>query len=233
MAPAPVSFGGAKTTEGVTPELRRGGLTARARVATMVAERDRLECKPRNLIAPCRRAAAAVRWRSVARASRRIAGSLCEHRTRCTGRGRPQQAKAGPRPSGVQRQRATDRQLEDLILQASGSATPVVIGAGGFASLKRHVIALPIELLQERDGVFTLIGATKQVVRGLAMRKSRQLRKPGLRHPTASHKLADERVRGRKYRFDGAAYRPRVRGSTAACRRSASCTLRRFLSDPR
>lgn len=57
--------------------------------------------------------------------------------------------------------------VEDLILDPEGTASLVIIGAGAFVGTKRHSIALPVELLTERDGVLTVSGATKDVVKGL------------------------------------------------------------------
>ncbi len=89
--------------------------------------------------------------------------------------------------------------IDDLILDPAGSASLIIIGAGRFVGLKRHAIALPIELLTERDGVLTLIGATKQLVMGLpafsyAKSVNRPPRKFRVPPPEASADLATAAV---------------------------------------
>jgi hypothetical protein len=57
--------------------------------------------------------------------------------------------------------------VDDLIIAPDSSVSFAIIGAGGFVGLRRHQIALPVELLTLRDGEFVLEGASKEAVKGL------------------------------------------------------------------
>jgi len=57
--------------------------------------------------------------------------------------------------------------IDDLIVAPDSSVSFAIIGAGGFVGLKRHRIALPVELLTQQEGKFVLAGASKEAVKSL------------------------------------------------------------------
>ena len=57
--------------------------------------------------------------------------------------------------------------IEDLVIARDTEVSFVIISAGGFAGLNRHPVAVPVELLSERDGRFLLPGATKEAIKAL------------------------------------------------------------------
>jgi hypothetical protein len=57
--------------------------------------------------------------------------------------------------------------IDDLIVAPDGELAFAIIGAGGFAGLGRHDVAIPIEQLQLEDGKFILEGATKAAIKAL------------------------------------------------------------------
>lgn len=57
--------------------------------------------------------------------------------------------------------------IDDLIVAPDTSVSFAIIGAGGFVGLRRHQIALPVDLLSEQGGEFILEGATKQAIKDL------------------------------------------------------------------
>lgn len=57
--------------------------------------------------------------------------------------------------------------VDDLIIAPDSSVSFAIIGAGGFVGVRRHQIALPVELLTLRDGEFVLEGASKEAVKSL------------------------------------------------------------------
>ena len=57
--------------------------------------------------------------------------------------------------------------IDDLIVAPDGELAFAIIGAGGFAGLGRHDVAIPIEQLQLDKGRFILDGATKAAIKAL------------------------------------------------------------------
>jgi hypothetical protein len=57
--------------------------------------------------------------------------------------------------------------IDDLIVAPDGELAFAIIGAGGFAGLGRHDVAIPIEQLQLENGRFILEGATRAAIKAL------------------------------------------------------------------
>jgi len=57
--------------------------------------------------------------------------------------------------------------IDDLIVTPTGELSFVIIGAGGFAGVGRHDVAIPVQQIQLQDGKFVLPGATKAAVKAL------------------------------------------------------------------
>jgi hypothetical protein len=57
--------------------------------------------------------------------------------------------------------------IDDLIVAPTGELSFVVIGAGGFAGVGRHDVAIPVQQIQLQDGKFVLPGATKAAIKAL------------------------------------------------------------------
>jgi hypothetical protein len=57
--------------------------------------------------------------------------------------------------------------IGDLIVAPDGELSFAIIGAGGFAGVARHDVAIPIEQLQLQGGKFILAGATKAAIKAL------------------------------------------------------------------
>jgi sporulation protein YlmC with PRC-barrel domain len=55
--------------------------------------------------------------------------------------------------------------IDDLIVAPDGELAFAIIGAGGFAGLGRHDVAIPIEQLQLENGKFILEGATRASIK--------------------------------------------------------------------
>ncbi len=57
--------------------------------------------------------------------------------------------------------------IDDLIVAPTGELSFAIIGAGGFAGVGRHDVAIPVQQIQLQDGKFVLPGATKAAVKAL------------------------------------------------------------------
>ena len=57
--------------------------------------------------------------------------------------------------------------IDDLIVAPTGELSFVIIGAGGFAGVGRHDVAIPVQQIQLQDGKFVLPGATKAAVKAM------------------------------------------------------------------
>ena len=55
--------------------------------------------------------------------------------------------------------------IRDLVVDPSGSLSAAIISAGGFLGVAVHDVAVPIGLLNIRDGNFYLAGATKDAIK--------------------------------------------------------------------
>ena len=57
--------------------------------------------------------------------------------------------------------------IDDLVVAPDNSVSFAVIGVGGFVGIRKHRVAIPVELLLNRDGGFILLGATKEALKAL------------------------------------------------------------------
>jgi hypothetical protein len=57
--------------------------------------------------------------------------------------------------------------IDDLIVAPTGELSFAVIGAGGFAGVGRHDVAIPVQQIQLQDGKFVLPGASKAAIKAL------------------------------------------------------------------
>ncbi len=58
--------------------------------------------------------------------------------------------------------------IEDLIVAPDSAVSFAIVGAGGFAGLGRHDVAIPVQQIQlQDDGKFILPGATKDAIKAL------------------------------------------------------------------
>ena len=57
--------------------------------------------------------------------------------------------------------------IDDLIVAPNSVVSFVIISAGGFVGVKRHQVAIPVDQLAPRDGLFVLPGATKAAIKAL------------------------------------------------------------------
>ena len=57
--------------------------------------------------------------------------------------------------------------IDDLIVAPTGELSFVIIGAGGFAGVGRHDVAIPVQQIQLQDSKFVLPGATKAAVKAM------------------------------------------------------------------
>ena len=57
--------------------------------------------------------------------------------------------------------------IDDLIVAPDDAVSFGIVGAGGFVGLRRHQVAIPINLLAAREVGFTLAGAAKAAIKSL------------------------------------------------------------------
>ena len=57
--------------------------------------------------------------------------------------------------------------IDDLVVAPDNSVSFAIIGVGGFVGVRKHRVAIPVELLLNRDGGFILLGATKEALKTL------------------------------------------------------------------
>ncbi len=57
--------------------------------------------------------------------------------------------------------------VEDVILSTDGTASYLVIGAGGFVGIGKHDVVIPVQQVVLVDQKFVLPGATKQALKDL------------------------------------------------------------------
>lgn len=55
--------------------------------------------------------------------------------------------------------------VEDLIVAPQNNVSYLIVGAGGFAGIGRHNVAVPVNQVDERSGRLVMPGATKEAVR--------------------------------------------------------------------
>lgn len=51
--------------------------------------------------------------------------------------------------------------VDDLIISTDGNVSYVIVGAGGFVGIGRHDVAIPVALIEERDGKIVMLTATR------------------------------------------------------------------------
>jgi sporulation protein YlmC with PRC-barrel domain len=58
--------------------------------------------------------------------------------------------------------------IDDLIIAPDRAVSFAIIGAGGFAGIRRHDVAIPVtQLKQAADGKIVLPGATKEAIKAM------------------------------------------------------------------
>lgn len=57
--------------------------------------------------------------------------------------------------------------IDDIIIAPDKAVSYVIVGAGGFAGLGKHDVAIPVNQLKEVGGKFILEGATKEAIKAM------------------------------------------------------------------
>jgi sporulation protein YlmC with PRC-barrel domain len=57
--------------------------------------------------------------------------------------------------------------IDDLIIAPDSAVSFAIIGAGGFAGVGRHDVAIPVQQIKLQDDKFILPGATKEAIKAL------------------------------------------------------------------
>jgi sporulation protein YlmC with PRC-barrel domain len=57
--------------------------------------------------------------------------------------------------------------IDDLIIAPDSAVSFAIIGAGGFAGVGRHDVAIPVQQIKLQDDKFVLPGATKEAIKAL------------------------------------------------------------------
>jgi sporulation protein YlmC with PRC-barrel domain len=57
--------------------------------------------------------------------------------------------------------------VDDIVIAPSKAVSYAIIGAGGFLSVGRHDVAIPVRQLKLVDGKFVLAGATKDAIKAM------------------------------------------------------------------
>jgi sporulation protein YlmC with PRC-barrel domain len=57
--------------------------------------------------------------------------------------------------------------IDDIIIAPDKAVSYVIVGAGGFAGLGKHDVAIPVNQLKEVGGKFILEGATKEAIQAM------------------------------------------------------------------
>jgi sporulation protein YlmC with PRC-barrel domain len=57
--------------------------------------------------------------------------------------------------------------IDDLIVAPDTTVSFAIVGAGGFAGLGKHDVAIPMNQLKEQNGRIILPGATKEAIKAL------------------------------------------------------------------
>ena len=55
--------------------------------------------------------------------------------------------------------------VEDIIIAPNKSVSYAIVGAGGFAGIGKHDVAIPVSQFKEEGGKFILPGATKDKIK--------------------------------------------------------------------
>jgi sporulation protein YlmC with PRC-barrel domain len=58
--------------------------------------------------------------------------------------------------------------IQDIIVAPDGTASFIIVGAGGFLGVARHDVAVPVGQIVVQDDKFVLPGATKAAVKNMA-----------------------------------------------------------------
>jgi hypothetical protein len=57
--------------------------------------------------------------------------------------------------------------IEDIIIAPNRAVSYAIVGAGGFAGLGKHDVAIPVNQFKEEGGKFILQGATKETIKAM------------------------------------------------------------------
>jgi hypothetical protein len=57
--------------------------------------------------------------------------------------------------------------IDDLIIAPDTTVSFAIVGAGGFAGLGKHDVAIPMNQFTEQNGRIILVGATKEAIKAL------------------------------------------------------------------
>jgi len=57
--------------------------------------------------------------------------------------------------------------VDDLIISPDRAVSFAIVGAGGFVGVRRHEVAIPVEMLSQHQGQLRLVGATKAAIKAL------------------------------------------------------------------
>lgn len=57
--------------------------------------------------------------------------------------------------------------IDDIIIAPDKAVSYAIVGAGGFAGLGKHDVAIPVKQFKEEGGKFTLQGATKEMIKAM------------------------------------------------------------------
>jgi len=57
--------------------------------------------------------------------------------------------------------------IDDIIIAPDKAVSYVIVGAGGFAGLGKHDVAIPVNQLKQDGGKFILEGATKEAIKAM------------------------------------------------------------------
>jgi len=57
--------------------------------------------------------------------------------------------------------------IDDIIIAPDKAVSYAIVGAGGFAGLGKHDVAIPVSQFKEEGGTFILPGATKEIIKAM------------------------------------------------------------------
>lgn len=57
--------------------------------------------------------------------------------------------------------------IEDIIIAPDKSVSYAIVGAGGFAGIGKHDVAIPVNQFEQQRGKFILPGATKEMIKAM------------------------------------------------------------------
>jgi len=57
--------------------------------------------------------------------------------------------------------------IDDIIIEHNKAVSYAIVGAGGFAGLGKHDVAIPVSQFKEEGGTYILPGATKETIKAM------------------------------------------------------------------